>query len=109
MDDALRQDADLEALVLAKLSEYLGREVNAGELDQGYDHLGADSMDMVVLAHELERAMNIVIMPEFFIQYPTIRAALDALRAGMRSTTPTGSASSISQPLADNAVAGACP
>lgn len=72
-------DAAITALILERLSEFLDRPVHEHELDKGYDALGADSMDMVVLAYELEKLLGRKVVPEVFMQHDTIRGALDAL------------------------------
>lgn len=73
------------ALILERLSDYLKLPVTEADLNQGYEALGADSMDMVALAFELEKAADIKILPEVFLQYDTIRSALDAILANPRS------------------------
>jgi acyl carrier protein len=65
--------------ILERLGKFLGRPVKEEELEQGYDTLGADSMDMVVLAYELEKLLETDIKPEIFMQHETIRGALDAI------------------------------
>lgn len=72
-------------LILERLSEYLKRPVTEDDLNQGYEALGADSMDMVALAFELERAAEVKILPEVFLQHETIRGALDAILADPRT------------------------
>ena len=72
------------ALILERLSDYLKRPVTEADLNQGYEALGADSMDMVALAFELEKAAVIKILPEVFLQHDTIRSALDAILANPR-------------------------
>jgi len=69
----------LIALSVERLSKFLGRPFTEAELDQPYDALGADSMDMVVLAFELEKHLGQRVEPELFLQHPTIRRALDDL------------------------------
>ena len=68
-------------LTVERLGKFLGRPFTEAELDQPYDALGADSMDMVVLAFELEKHLDQQIEPELFLQHPTIRQALDHLNA----------------------------
>lgn len=65
--------------MLERLSTFLGRPVTEADLQSGYDSLGADSMDMVALAFELERAIGKPILPELFLQHETIAEALDAI------------------------------
>lgn len=72
---------EIQTLVLKKLSAFLGRPIEASDLSKGYDALGADSMDMVALAFELEKAIGRPILPEVFIQYDTIAEAISALLA----------------------------
>lgn len=72
---------EARALVLEKLSNYLDRPVNEDDLNKGYEELGADSMDMVALAFELEQAAEIKILPEVFLQYESIGAAMEAILA----------------------------
>lgn len=67
------------ALILERLGDFLKRPLTEADLDQGYDSLGADSMDMVALAFELEKAIGRPVLPELFLQHETIRAALDAI------------------------------
>jgi len=69
----------LEPIVVKRLSEFLGRPFNAEQLNQSYDTLGADSMDMVILAHELESVVGKKINPELFMQHDSLNASLDAL------------------------------
>lgn len=73
------------ALILDRLSDYLKRPITEADLNQGYEALGADSMDMVALAFELEKAAEIKILPEVFLQYDTLRGALDAILADPRA------------------------
>jgi acyl carrier protein len=68
-------------LILEKLGKFLGRPVTEAELDGGYESLGADSMDMVVLAFELEKILGRKVSPETFLQHSTIRGALMAMMA----------------------------
>jgi len=69
----------LEPIVIKRLSEFLGRPFQAEQLNQSYDSLGADSMDMVILAHELESVVGKKINPELFMQHDSLNASLDAL------------------------------
>lgn len=74
--------SDINPLIdvsVERLSKFLGRPFTEAELDKPYDELGADSMDMVVLAFELEKHLGQRIEPELFLQHPTIRLALDDL------------------------------
>jgi acyl carrier protein len=70
---------EIKALIIEQLSRYLDRQCTEKELNEPYDRLGADSMDMVVLAYELEKALGRKIMPEHFMRYHSIQEALDAL------------------------------
>lgn len=70
---------ELTPIVVNRLSEFLGRPFNAEELNESYDSLGADSMDMVILAHELESVIGKKINPELFMQHDSLNASLDAL------------------------------
>lgn len=70
---------EIQALVLEKLTIFLGRPIVQADLSNGYDALGADSMDMVALAFELEKAIGRPVQPEMFIQYDTIAKAIAAL------------------------------
>ena len=63
-------------LILEKLSTFLGRPIGADQLDSSYEALGADSMDMVALAFELEKLSGKPFKPELFLQHDTIDAAL---------------------------------
>ena len=78
-------DIETTQLVLAKLGEYLGREFTEADLEQGYDSLGADSMDMVALAFEMERTLEIKILPEIFLQHDTIKGVMAAILASKSS------------------------
>jgi len=69
----------LEPIVVKRLSEFLGRPFDAKQLNESYDSLGADSMDMVILAHELEGVIGKKINPELFMQHDSLNASLDAL------------------------------
>lgn len=69
----------LEPIILKRLSGFLGRTFKANELSQSYDSLGADSMDMVILAHELEELVGKRINPELFMQHDSINKSLDEL------------------------------
>jgi len=73
---------DMMNLVLEKLSEFLGRPITEEDLAKGYDSLGADSMDMVALAFEIERATGIKILPEIFLQHVSIKSALEQILSG---------------------------
>jgi len=64
---------------LERLSKFLGRPFKEEDLEQGYDSLGADSMDMVVLAYELEKLLGKAIKPEIFMKHVSIRSALDII------------------------------
>jgi acyl carrier protein len=66
-------------LALDRLTHFLSRPVTRAELDLGYDSLGADSMDMVALAFELEKARGVPVAPEIFLQHDTIAGALAAI------------------------------
>ncbi|KAB7615947.1 acyl carrier protein [Amylibacter sp. SFDW26] len=68
---------ELIDLSLERLQKFLGREVSEKDLDIGYDSLGADSMDMVVLAFDLEQHLGKPIAPEIFLEHETLRAALE--------------------------------
>lgn len=70
---------ELEPIILERLSEFFKRPFKPEELDQSYDSLGADSMDMVILAHELESVVGKKINPELFMQHDSLSAAIDAL------------------------------
>lgn len=70
---------ELIPLVINRLSEFLGRPFKEAELNESYDSLGADSMDMVILAHELEGIMDRKINPELFMQHDSLNESLDAL------------------------------
>lgn len=72
-------DPEITQLVVAKLSEYLERKIVPADLEKGYDSLGADSMDMVALAFELERSLEVKILPEKFLQYDSINSAVSAI------------------------------
>jgi acyl carrier protein len=72
---------DVLALVRERLSEFLKRPLTDADLDQAYAELGADSMDMVVLAFELEKMIGRPVLPELFLQHDTIRGALDVILA----------------------------
>jgi acyl carrier protein len=65
--------------ILERLSIFLNHPFREEDLDQGYDTLGADSMDMVVLAFELENLLGTTIKPEVFMQHESIRGAIDAI------------------------------
>lgn len=67
---------DLTKRITDRLSEFLGHAVTADDLKCGYDEIGADSMDVVVLAFELEEWMGFEIPPEVFMQHSTIEEAL---------------------------------
>lgn len=78
-------ETDYMPLILDRLSHFLGRRVERSELDSGYDSLGADSMDMVALAFELEKARGVPVSPEIFLQHETIAGALEQI---LNSDTP---------------------
>ena len=59
------------------MSKYLEREIIVEDLDKNYEELGADSVDLVSLAFEVEKEFNIEILPEIFLEHRTIRKALD--------------------------------
>jgi acyl carrier protein len=63
-------------IILERLSGFLGRQLTYADLACGYDELGADSMDMVALAFELETLAERPFYPELFLQHDTIQAAL---------------------------------
>ena len=65
--------------ILIKLSKYLNRELTEDDLKKGYDSLGADSMDMVTLAYEMEIELGIEINPEIFLQYDMIMSAVEEI------------------------------
>ncbi len=70
---------ELMEMAVQRLSRFLSREFTEKDLDLTYDSLGADSMDMVVLAFELEKKIGKPVEPEIFLQHASIRAALDDL------------------------------
>ena len=70
---------EILSFILGRLSQLIGRPVEDGDLDNEYNMLGADSMDMVVLAYELEKLLKITIMPEVFMQHDSVRGALDSI------------------------------
>lgn len=70
---------ETRALVLERLSSFLERPITVKDLDQGYDSLGADSMDMVAISFEVEKAYGIPVLPEVFLQYDTLNQALSTL------------------------------
>jgi acyl carrier protein len=65
--------------ITTKLSEFLGRTVAIEDLDIDIEGLGADSMNLVVLAFELENYLDKKIRPEIFFQHKTIRSALEEI------------------------------
>lgn len=75
-------------LILEKLSVFLKRPVAPEELSRGYEALGADSMDMVALAFEIEREFDVKVLPEVFMQYDSIRAAMDAILSAEDAAQP---------------------
>jgi len=75
----MTQTHPIISLSTERLTKFLGREFTEADLDLSYDALGADSMDMVVLAFELEKHLGKPVEPEVFLQFDTIRAALDDL------------------------------
>ena len=66
-------------IAIEKLSKFLKRSITEEDLHKSYDALGADSMDMVVLAFEIEQEYGIEILPEVFLQYDSIYEALEAI------------------------------
>ena len=70
---------EVTALILEKLSEFLNRPVDVEELNGSYADLGADSMDMVVLAFELELYLGHEVAPELFLEYESLRGALESV------------------------------
>jgi len=71
----------LITMAVERLAKFLRREFTEADLELSYDSLGADSMDMVVLAFELEKHLGTPVEPEIFLQHETIRSALDELIA----------------------------
>lgn len=65
-------------VILDTLGRFLNRKVEAAELEGRFEALGADSMDMVALAFELEKLSGRALKPEMFLQYDTIKEALRA-------------------------------
>jgi len=74
--------AALTALAIKHLTEYMKRQVTEKDLEARYDTLGADSVDMVTLAFEFEKATGVAISPEIFFQYDSFNEALDAIADG---------------------------
>lgn len=66
-------------IAIEKLSKFLKRPITEEDLHKSYDALGADSMDMVVLAFEIEQEYGIEILPEVFLQYDSIHEALNSI------------------------------
>ena len=66
-------------IAIEKLSKFLKRPITEEDLYKSYDALGADSMDMVVLAFEIEQEYGIEILPEVFLQYDSIHEALNSI------------------------------
>jgi acyl carrier protein len=70
---------EIISFILKRLSKFIGRPIESDDLDAEYGSLGADSMDMVVLAYDLEKELNIIIKPEIFMQHDNVRGALDEI------------------------------
>ncbi|WP_299139591.1 acyl carrier protein [uncultured Tateyamaria sp.] len=75
-------DIDLASLALERLAIYLKRPVTPKDLELRYDELGADSVDMVSLAFEIEEAMGQPVSPEIFLEFETVKQALEAVASG---------------------------
>ena len=74
-----RVDTNLRQWVRAHLAERLGIEASAVELGCGLDQYGLDSVDAVLMAGELETAMDVEIDPAAFMLHPTLEAMIQCL------------------------------
>ena len=67
------------ALTIKYLEKSLSRSIQLEDLSKPYDALGADSMDMVVLASELEKLVEFPIDPEVFLRFESVEKAISFL------------------------------
>lgn len=72
---------ELTSFAQEKLSAVLKRPVEFIELEGHYLELGADSMDLVALAFEVEKIVGREVDPEIFLRHDTILSALEEIRS----------------------------
>ena len=81
---------ELESLTLRVLSKVLNREISQKDLKSTLTSLGADSLDIVSLAFELETELDelVDINPEIFMQNMSLNESIDALHAELLAEKP---------------------
>ena len=84
---------ELESLTLRVLSKVLNREISQKDLKSTLTSLGADSLDIVSLAFELETELDelVDINPEIFMQNMSLNESIDALYAELLAAKPQSS------------------
>jgi len=84
---------ELESLTLQVLSKVLNREISQKDLKSTLTSLGADSLDIVSLAFELETELDelVDINPEIFMQNMSLNESIDALYAELLAEKPQSS------------------
>jgi len=84
---------ELESLTLQVLSKVLNREISQKDLKSTLTSLGADSLDIVSLAFELETELDelVDINPEIFMQNMSLNESIDALYAELLAAKPQSS------------------
>ena len=81
---------ELESLTLQVLSKVLNREISQKDLKSTLTSLGADSLDIVSLAFELETELDelVDINPEIFMQNMSLNESIDKLHAELLAEKP---------------------
>jgi acyl carrier protein len=72
-------EPDVRVWIRDYLAKLLGISSESVSLDTELDTYGLDSVDAVLMAGELEDALNIEIDPAAFLQHPTIEAMVSWL------------------------------
>ena len=63
-------------IALEILSNHFNREVSEDELRMPLDQLGADSLDMLAIAYQIEKKFDVKIEIEIFLDQDTLQDAI---------------------------------
>ena len=67
---------EVNEIVLEILSNHFNREVSEDELLMPLDQLGADSLDMLSIAYQIEKKFDVKIEIEIFLDQDTLQDAI---------------------------------
>ena len=67
---------DANEIALEILSNHFNREVSEDELLMPLDQLGADSLDMLAIAYQIEKKFDVKIEIEIFLDQDTLQDAI---------------------------------